>query len=385
MKLTLGEKIRELRTRDGRKQEDLAKALGVSNQAVSRWEKDGSYPDMEMIPSIANYFGVSIDELFGYQNDRDKKIAAIINRVKAYDIHNNDDLKQAEECISLLRDGLAEFPNNEGLLITLAETLWEVGWLKHDNWLGYDENGYIQYHYDTEKKNQYWKECLKTCENLIENMSDNHFFTRAVVIIVPLLRNFGEFEKAISFAMRMPKLVQTQEYLLTEATDGKLSGEYNGKFLLEAVRRFSEQLVFCLTADIRNFDTDMPIEKIKGAISLFKLICEDGNMGEHHSFVAKLYMYLSALQWKYGKRDDAFDSLDIALEHARMFEQLFSKDKHEYTALLVKSIKYETGQYINVVSLLPDEFPFYQMPDSSKVKAEMMSDARWAEWVEKTK
>lgn len=53
MKLTLGEKIKELRKRDGRKQEDLACALGVSNQAVSRWEKDGSYPDMEMIPAIA--------------------------------------------------------------------------------------------------------------------------------------------------------------------------------------------------------------------------------------------------------------------------------------------------------------------------------------------
>ena len=59
MKLTLGDKIKELRKRDGRKQEDLANALGVTNQAVSRWEANGGYPDMEMIPAIANYFGVS--------------------------------------------------------------------------------------------------------------------------------------------------------------------------------------------------------------------------------------------------------------------------------------------------------------------------------------
>ena len=74
MQLDLGQKIRELRRRDGRTQEALAEALGVTSQAVSRWEANGGYPDMEIIPSIANYFGISIDELFGYDNDRSKKI-----------------------------------------------------------------------------------------------------------------------------------------------------------------------------------------------------------------------------------------------------------------------------------------------------------------------
>ena len=57
MKLTLGEKIKELRKRDGRKQEDLATALGVTNQAVSRWEKDGSYPRQK------RYVGISLAPL----------------------------------------------------------------------------------------------------------------------------------------------------------------------------------------------------------------------------------------------------------------------------------------------------------------------------------
>ena len=66
MNLKLGEKIKQLRLRDGRRQEDLATALCVSPQAISRWEANGGYPDMELIPAIANYFHVSIDELFGY-------------------------------------------------------------------------------------------------------------------------------------------------------------------------------------------------------------------------------------------------------------------------------------------------------------------------------
>ena len=66
MQLNLGKTIRELRHRDGRTQDALAEALGVTAQAVSRWESGSSYPDMENIPAIANYFHVSIDELFGY-------------------------------------------------------------------------------------------------------------------------------------------------------------------------------------------------------------------------------------------------------------------------------------------------------------------------------
>ena len=63
MNIKIGEKIKQLRQRDGRKQEDLANALGVTCQAISRWEANGGYPDMELIPAIANYFNVSIDEL----------------------------------------------------------------------------------------------------------------------------------------------------------------------------------------------------------------------------------------------------------------------------------------------------------------------------------
>ena len=60
MIIQLGEKIKQLRRRDGRKQEDLANALGVSPQAVSRWEANGGYPDIGLLPAIANYFNITI-------------------------------------------------------------------------------------------------------------------------------------------------------------------------------------------------------------------------------------------------------------------------------------------------------------------------------------
>ncbi len=384
MNIKLGEKIKVLRKRDSRRQEDLAAALGVTNQAVSRWESDGCYPDMELIPSIANYFGISIDELFGYESDRQKKIDKTIECVDKYDISHRDDGDWVEECLLMLRESLAEFPNNERLLITLAETLWEAGWRRNHGNMFYDTDGFIKYDFDHHKKNEFWLECVKICENLIENTKDNGIFTRAVKIIVPLYRNFGEYEKAISYAIRMPSLCESQEFLLTEATDGKEQAEYVGKFLLESVRQLSEQIIFGLVANIKSFETDMPIEKVKGAISLFSLICDDGNFGVHHDFVSKLYLYLSRLQWEKGYTDDAFSSLDLALEHAKAFEALFDEKEHRLSARLVSFVKYDAGEKRNTVRNLSVDWPFYCYPDFSKVEAEIKKDPRWDLWVEKT-
>ncbi len=65
--LKINENIARLRREKGVTQEELAVALGVSNQAVSKWEAGKCCPDIEMLPELARYFRVSIDELMGYK------------------------------------------------------------------------------------------------------------------------------------------------------------------------------------------------------------------------------------------------------------------------------------------------------------------------------
>ena len=108
--IQLGERIKELRQRDGRTQETLANALGVTAQAVSRWEKGICYPDMGMIPSIANYFGVSIDELFGYDNERSKKIDALAEHIRTMIAENNGVDVSMDDCITLARESADRIP-----------------------------------------------------------------------------------------------------------------------------------------------------------------------------------------------------------------------------------------------------------------------------------
>ncbi len=64
--IKINEQIAFLRKQKGLKQEELANALGVTNQAVSKWESAQCFPDIQLLPDLAKIFDVSVDELLGY-------------------------------------------------------------------------------------------------------------------------------------------------------------------------------------------------------------------------------------------------------------------------------------------------------------------------------
>ena len=62
--MNIGKQIRTYRLQKQVRQEDLAEYLGITTAAVSKWETEASTPDIALLPGIAAYFGVSIDDLF---------------------------------------------------------------------------------------------------------------------------------------------------------------------------------------------------------------------------------------------------------------------------------------------------------------------------------
>ena len=119
MSMKIGEKIRILRKGKGISQDALATALGVTFQAVSKWENGITTPDLGLIPPLASFFGVSIDELFDYHAWENEKHVEEIARQAGKWIR--DDVQQA---YLLLKEGLREFPGNETLLTVLVYALW---------------------------------------------------------------------------------------------------------------------------------------------------------------------------------------------------------------------------------------------------------------------
>lgn len=105
MKLTISQTIRRLRKEKDVTQEALAAALGVTSQSVSRWENDNAYPDMELIPAIANYFGVTTDVLFGM----DAETAEY--KSKQYQ-ERYQEARTLEEEIAIVREAVKEMPSD---------------------------------------------------------------------------------------------------------------------------------------------------------------------------------------------------------------------------------------------------------------------------------
>ena len=392
MTLQLGEKIRELRRSRNRTQEHLAQALDVTSQAVSRWEQNLSYPDMELIPAIANYFGVTIDSLFGYENDRERKIDGVL---AAVDCMENDNLRgdvNLEECITMLREALAEFPGNERITHRLAGILTTTGWRRHHEWLHYNDEGYLRSDFDRHRRNEYWNEAIPLYERLSTDASDARIRTDSLCSLMMLYRNIGETDRVLSLAENLPTLAQSREIMLAMATDGKLQAKHLGNALLALTYQLAEQGMYALVNNIRHFDAGEPMEEsvraVQGFINMLRLICGDGNLGFYHRESAYLRLYLSRLEWETGHHDDAFATLDAALEDAQAYDALSREENPHYTGMLVKEADLASSDFIErgtLAEYLPTDWPMWCNPDYSEVKREITADPRWADWESRCK
>ena len=116
----IGNQIKNRRKTKGVTQEQLAAAVSVTTQAVSKWETGIALPDIALVPALADYFRVSIDELFGYdKRERERAIEEITN--EAYYGHlTKGDSAGARR---VLEEGLKRFPNDDVLLNNILCTI----------------------------------------------------------------------------------------------------------------------------------------------------------------------------------------------------------------------------------------------------------------------
>jgi len=111
MKLAIGENIRNYRKKNDLTQEALADRLGVTYQSISRWENGTTYPDLELIPAIAEVLAVTVDELLGMpQIEKEKRAVQTFDELRRECIKRDYD---ADKIVDLLRDIRRNYLNSD--------------------------------------------------------------------------------------------------------------------------------------------------------------------------------------------------------------------------------------------------------------------------------
>ena len=128
MNIKIGAIIKKLRVENNITQDVLATAIGVTPQAISRWEAEGGYPDIELLPLLADFFSVSTDELLGYKlSEREQELANIKKEMERL-----AEVGSVDERVAYARNAFAHYPNDYEIRDNLEVCLYFVWEETHD-------------------------------------------------------------------------------------------------------------------------------------------------------------------------------------------------------------------------------------------------------------
>lgn len=347
MQLNIGTKIRELRRRDGRTQDNLAEALGVTAQAVSRWESGGSYPDMEIVPAIANYFHVSIDELFGYQDKREEKIQNILHMAdkmlsQCTQVHQESLSEDFDEYIRTLRTAAEEFPNEPRILFHLAQALHMWGWNKHGTRMQTDEStNTLTFDVSYNAQNTYWQEAVRVFEKLLKSDPSPRERETAICQLTPLYCRMGEYDKAKTLADNQNSIIVCKEMLLPMATTGEEQSMYQSERVMALLTNLQLSISESIAFRPAVSSSDYGKQILLSVINLYETIFSDGRMGSWHGDVGRLYLTLMNYERNNGDIENILHYFDKSFDHYKAFVRVYQEEEYRYFAPLVSDLKPE--------------------------------------------
>lgn len=118
--MTMGEKLLKLRKARQWSQEELAEGIGVTRQAVSRWESDSAKPDADKIVAMCEMFGVSADYLLGTGNAKEEDVMQAVSQQP----QNRSGVASGIVCLGIVLTALGVVV----LLALVAMSVWKPHW-----------------------------------------------------------------------------------------------------------------------------------------------------------------------------------------------------------------------------------------------------------------
>lgn len=307
MTIYFGENLKKLRKGKEMTQETLADFLGVSFQAVSKWERSETYPDITMLPVIASFFNVSTDDLLGV--DKARKEQKINEYLEFYDKMR---FKDTPLTLKEFQKAVKEFPGEFRILVRYMELLMAEKTAKDAP--------------DYEKTSQ---ELMSIYDNIQNHCTNDSVRMWSKRLICQHLHTKSYYtgdenyqEQAEKILEEMPDMVNTRQYLSTMLIADKEKHYEACSNSIENQLYLLENAIdhYCFYDD--NFTPEYKIEAINKMLAISNIIFTDGNYGKMWLHVIYNYGHLGHLHFALGKNEKALEYLKTSAEYAKKYDQL---------------------------------------------------------------
>ena len=320
MTLYIGENIKQFRLKKELTQEKLAEFLGVTFQSVSRWERGESYPDITMLPLIASFFNVTIDELLGVS-----KVSNEENIKEYLDIYDNMRLKDSAFTLEKFEAAIKEFPADFRILVRYMELLHEEK-LFNKPWKEVVNSSYKKV---SEKIESIYENIQKYCtDDDIRIKSKRIMITHLLWLYDCACDESGKFLFDKTFLNRAKEIVSTLPTMCDSRELMFISDKDN---YYKNKKTALEEMMFLLHGEIDGYcfnnPTEEKIKQYEALQALLELVYTDGNYGKNSFNRLYNYGHLGQLYHKIGNDEKSIAYLKKAAEYAVTLD--FTPDKTE--------------------------------------------------------
>ena len=348
----IGQRIKDLRKKADLTQDRLADYLGVSAQAVSKWELGQTAPDLSLIAPLCRVLGVTADELLGL-NEPDEETEALIEELRAY---RGKITREMEERFPDLERQAAAHPTDLRLSYEVAAA---------EYWLPSRKK-------DQEEESRILADIEKRCHAVLDRTTDPSLRENANHLLADALIMAGRREEAMPYAEACSGA--SREFMILRCLEGEAWIRKQQNFVYGALNK----LLNMLNARTDHLPSLEMIEKI------IRTVFPDGNYLGYYPRLIMGSLSQARLLVRKGDCDRAMEKLRDFAAYARGFEEAMGKSGYlSYTSPVLDhwgesaeglgrlSGSVDFGNYVRQSLSHPDLNPLRERDDFKALRAEL--------------